>query len=111
MESRTHVAHYAATMTRELCRMCRKVELDDLAYLLEVAAAASAAGAAAEGLSAAALTTADDLALSKAISRQHRGGDDFGASAWGGNFPAARRAARSRGAQTIHPPCELAHIS
>jgi hypothetical protein len=39
MESRTHVAHYAATMTRELCRMCRKVELDDLAYLLEVAAA------------------------------------------------------------------------
>ena len=39
MEARTHVAHYAATMTRELCRMCRKVELDDLAYLLEVAAA------------------------------------------------------------------------
>src|SRR5262249_20646687 len=39
MESRTHVAHYAATMTRELCRMCRKVELDDLAYLLQVAAA------------------------------------------------------------------------
>jgi hypothetical protein len=39
MESRTHVAQYAATMTRELCRMCRKVELDDLAYLLEVAAA------------------------------------------------------------------------
>jgi hypothetical protein len=39
MESRTQVAHYAATMTRELCRMCRKVELDDLAYLLEVAAA------------------------------------------------------------------------
>ncbi len=33
------VAHYAATMTQELCRMCRKVELDDLAYLLEVAAA------------------------------------------------------------------------
>jgi hypothetical protein len=26
-------------MTRELGRMCRKVELDDLAYLLEVAAA------------------------------------------------------------------------
>jgi hypothetical protein len=42
MESRTHVAHYAATMTRELCRMCRKVELDDLAYLLEVAAAEAA---------------------------------------------------------------------
>jgi hypothetical protein len=39
MENRTQVAHYAATMTRELCRMCRKVELDDLAYLLEVAAA------------------------------------------------------------------------
>jgi hypothetical protein len=39
MESRTEVAHYAATMTRELGRMCRKVELDDLAYLLEVAAA------------------------------------------------------------------------
>ena len=39
MEARTHVAHYAATMTGELCRMCRKVELDDLAYLLEVAAA------------------------------------------------------------------------
>jgi len=43
MESRTHVAHYAATMTRELCRMCRKVELDDLAYLLEVAAAEATA--------------------------------------------------------------------
>jgi hypothetical protein len=39
MESRTQVAQYAATMTKELCRMCRKVELDDLAYLLEVAAA------------------------------------------------------------------------
>ena len=39
MENRTQVAHYAATMTKELCRMCRKVELDDLAYLLEVAAA------------------------------------------------------------------------
>src|SRR5262245_38527297 len=38
------------------------------------------------------LTTADDLALSKAISRQHRGGGDFGASALGGNFPAARSA-------------------
>ena len=42
MESRTQVAHYAATLTRELCRMCRKVELDDLAYLLEVAAAEAA---------------------------------------------------------------------
>jgi hypothetical protein len=39
MESRIQVANYAATLTRELCRMCRKVELDDLAYILEVAAA------------------------------------------------------------------------
>ena len=39
MENRIQVAHYAATMTRELGRMCRKAELDDLAYLLEVAAA------------------------------------------------------------------------
>jgi hypothetical protein len=39
MESRTQVAQYAATMTKELCRMCRRVELNDLAYLLEVAAA------------------------------------------------------------------------
>ena len=39
MENRTQVAHYAATMTKELCRMCRKAKLDDLAYLLEVAAA------------------------------------------------------------------------
>src|SRR5262249_62337325 len=59
----------------------------------------------------AALTTADDLALSKAISRQDRGGDDFGASALGGNLPAARRMQRVRGAQTIRRPCELAHIS
>jgi hypothetical protein len=42
MENRTQVAHYAATLTRELCRMCRKVDLDDLAYLLEVAAAEAA---------------------------------------------------------------------
>jgi hypothetical protein len=42
MENRTQVAHYAATLTKELCRMCRKVELDDLAYLLEVAAAEAA---------------------------------------------------------------------
>ena len=42
MENRTQVAHYAATMARQLCRMCRKVELDDLAYLLEVAAAEAA---------------------------------------------------------------------
>jgi hypothetical protein len=39
MESRTQVAQYAATMTKELCRMCKRVELNDLAYLLEVAAA------------------------------------------------------------------------
>jgi hypothetical protein len=49
MESRTQVAQYAATMTRELCRMCRKVELDDLAYLLEVAAAEAARVRAANG--------------------------------------------------------------
>jgi len=42
MESRTEVAHYTETMTRELCRLCRQVELDDLAYLLEVAAAEAA---------------------------------------------------------------------
>jgi hypothetical protein len=42
MENRTQVAHYAATLTRELCSMCRKVDLDDLAYLLEVAAAEAA---------------------------------------------------------------------
>jgi len=42
MENKTQVAHYAATMARQLCRMCRKVELDDLAYLLEVAAAEAA---------------------------------------------------------------------
>jgi len=42
MESRTEVAHYIQTMTRELCRLCRKAELDDLAYLLEVAAAEAA---------------------------------------------------------------------
>ena len=42
MESRTDVALYAASITRELCRMCREVQLDDLAYLLEVAAAEAA---------------------------------------------------------------------
>jgi hypothetical protein len=42
MESRMEVAHYIETMTRELCRLCRKAELDDLAYLLEVAAAEAA---------------------------------------------------------------------
>lgn len=49
MENRTHVAHYAATMARELGRMCRKVELDDLAYLLEVAAAEAASMRATNG--------------------------------------------------------------
>jgi hypothetical protein len=39
MESKTQVAHYAASMSKELCRMCRQVHLDDLAYLLEIAAA------------------------------------------------------------------------
>jgi hypothetical protein len=42
MESRTEVAQYIETMTRELCRLCRKAELDDLAYLLEVAAVEAA---------------------------------------------------------------------
>jgi len=42
MEYQTQVANYAATMTRELGKMCRKAELDDLAYLLEVAAAEAA---------------------------------------------------------------------
>jgi hypothetical protein len=39
MESKIQVAAYAATLTRELYRMCRKAGLNDLAYLLEVAAA------------------------------------------------------------------------
>lgn len=39
MESKLQVATYTATLTRELCRMCRKAGLTDLAYLLEVAAA------------------------------------------------------------------------
>jgi hypothetical protein len=42
MEHKSQVAQYAATMTKELCRMCRRVELNDLAYLLEVAAAEAA---------------------------------------------------------------------
>ena len=42
MESKTQVAHYAASITKELCRMCREVHLEDLAYLLEVAAAEAA---------------------------------------------------------------------
>ena len=39
MESKIQVASYTATLTRELYRMCRKAELTDLAYLLEIAAA------------------------------------------------------------------------
>jgi hypothetical protein len=42
MESKTQVAHYAASIAKELCRMCREVHLEDLAYLLEVAAAEAA---------------------------------------------------------------------
>ncbi len=38
MEHQRQVAHYAASLTKELCRMCRQVRLDDLAYLLEIAA-------------------------------------------------------------------------
>ena len=39
MESKIQVAAYTATLTRELYRMCRNAGLNDLAYLLEVAAA------------------------------------------------------------------------
>jgi hypothetical protein len=39
MDSKVQVANYTATLTRELCRMCRKAKLTDLAYLLEIAAA------------------------------------------------------------------------
>jgi hypothetical protein len=39
MDSKLQVAAYTATLTRELCRMCRKAGLTDVAYLLEVAAA------------------------------------------------------------------------
>jgi hypothetical protein len=39
MESKIQVAAYTATLTRELYRMCRQAGLNDLAYLLEVAAA------------------------------------------------------------------------
>jgi len=38
MGSRTQVAQYAATMAKELRKMCHEVELNDLAYLFEVAA-------------------------------------------------------------------------
>jgi hypothetical protein len=49
MEHKTQVANYAATMTRELGKMCRNAELDDLAYLLEVAAAEAASVRATNG--------------------------------------------------------------
>jgi hypothetical protein len=39
MESKIQVANYTATLARELCRLCRKAKLTDLAYLLEIAAA------------------------------------------------------------------------
>jgi hypothetical protein len=39
MRNQGEVAHYAAAITKELGRMCREAGLDDLAYLLEVAAA------------------------------------------------------------------------
>jgi len=38
MKSRAQVAQYAATMAKELRKMCHEVELNDLAYLFEVAA-------------------------------------------------------------------------
>ena len=45
MESKIQVASYTATLTQELYRMCRKAELTDLAYLLEIAAAEAIAAA------------------------------------------------------------------
>jgi hypothetical protein len=42
MQVRADVAQYAAAMASELCRMCRQVQLDDLAFLLEVAASEAA---------------------------------------------------------------------
>ena len=38
METKVQVATYTATLTRELCRICRKAGLNDVAYLLQVAA-------------------------------------------------------------------------
>jgi hypothetical protein len=49
MQVRAEVAQYAAAMTRELCRMCRQVRLDDLAFLLEVAASEAAKARATDG--------------------------------------------------------------
>jgi hypothetical protein len=42
MKGRTEVAQYAATMARELRKMCHEVDLNDLAYLFEVAATEAA---------------------------------------------------------------------
>jgi hypothetical protein len=49
MQIQAHVAQYAATMAKELCRMCRQVDLDDLAFLLEVAASEAARARATNG--------------------------------------------------------------
>ena len=49
MKSRTQVAQYAATMARELRKMCHEVELYDLAYLFEVAATEAAQARATNG--------------------------------------------------------------
>jgi hypothetical protein len=38
METKVQVATYTATLTQELCRICRKAGLNDVAYLLQVAA-------------------------------------------------------------------------
>jgi hypothetical protein len=42
MESRTQVAQYAGTMAKELRKMCHQADLNDLAYLFEVAASEAA---------------------------------------------------------------------
>jgi hypothetical protein len=42
MKNRSQVAQYAATMAKELRKMCHEVELNDLAYLFEVAATEAA---------------------------------------------------------------------
>jgi hypothetical protein len=49
MQVRADVAQYAAAMASELCRMCRQVQLDDLAFLLEVAASEAARANATDG--------------------------------------------------------------
>jgi len=42
MESRKQVAQYAASMATELRKLCRDANLNDLAYLFEVAASEAA---------------------------------------------------------------------